>query len=292
MKYLLSLAALLAIFGCAKEKPAEAPPTTTTAAETTTTAAETQPAPQTPQSAVTLAAGAPIPGTGVLLWLSADDAVAKDGKFQSWQNASVPNVPAKALHDDRLPAVVPNAINGHAAVRFDGTDQQLMTNVSIAPAQMPEGTVVSVFRSATSEATPFRKLYGDDNGGYDRAAGLDDRGSGKNYTVFTGNGVEGYFQLVANTTYVTVDEYSSNEFSGWVNGAPAITKAAAAWGANPDDALPNLYLGGTGTAYGEFWNGDLVEIIVYARKLSDAERTQVVDYLAKKYGVPLPAPAN
>jgi hypothetical protein len=287
MKYLLPLATLLVVFGCAKEKTAEAPPATTTTAETTTTAAETQPPPAAPQTAITLPAGAPIPATGVLLWLSADDAVAKDGKLQAWQNAGVPNVTAKALHDDRLPAVVPNAINGHAAVRFDGTDQQLMTNISIAPARMPEGTVVSVFRSATSDASPLRKLYGDDNGGYDRAAGLDDRASGKNYTVFTGNGVEGYFQLVANTTYVLVDEYSPNEFSGWVNGAPAITKAAAAWGATPDDALPNLYLGGTGTVYGEFWNGDLAEIIVYARKLSDAERAQVVDYLAKKYGVTL-----
>src|ERR1051325_10796326 len=283
MKYLLPLATLLLFFGCAKEKTAEAPPAPTTQ-ETTTPAAETQPPPLQPQHPITLPAGAPIPANGVLLWLAADDAVAKDGgKFQSWQNV-------KALHNDQLPAVVPNAINGHAVVRFDGTDQQLMANISIAPAQMPEGTVISVFRSATADASPLRKLYGDDNGGYDRAAGLDDRAEGKNFTVFTGNGVEGYFQLAANTTYVLVDEYASNEFSGWVNGAPALTKVAAAWGANPDDALPNLYLGGTGTSYAEYWNGDLAEVIVYARKLTDAERAQVVGYLAKKYGVAITSP--
>lgn len=281
MKYLLCLATLLVAFGCAKEKTADT--ITTTAAETTTTAAETQPPPVQPQNPITLPAGAPIPANGVLLWLAADDAVAKDGKFQSWQNV-------KAVHDDQLPAIVPNAINGHAVVHFDGTDQQLMTSTSIAPAQMPEGTVITVFRSTTADASPLRKVYGDDNGGYDRAVGLDDRAPGKNFTVFTGNGVEGYFQLAANTTYILVDEYASNEFSGWVNGAPALTKVAAAWGGNPDDALPNLYLGGTGVNYAEYWNGDLAEILVYARKLSEAERAQTVDYLAKKYGVAIAPP--
>jgi hypothetical protein len=46
-----------------------------------------------------------------------------------------------------------------------------------------------------------------------------------------------------------------------------------------------MYLGGTGTVFSEYWSGDLAEIIVYARKLSDAERVQVEDYLAQKYGV-------
>jgi hypothetical protein len=277
MKHLLPLATLLVVFGCAKEKTAEAPPPAT--AETTTTAAATQPlaAAAPPQATMTLAADAPIPGTGVLLWVRADDAVAKDGKLQSW-----PNV--KPAHDDQLPAVVPNALNGHSVVRFDGTDQMLMSNVDIGPKRMPEGTVISVFRSATADASPLRKLYGDDNGSYDRAAGLDDRAAGKNYTLFTGIGVEGYLQLTANTTYIAVDEYSPKEFNGWINGAATLAKTPADWG---EDALPDLYIGGTGTVYQEFWNGDLAEMIVYARKLSDAERTKVEDYLAQKYGVTL-----
>ena len=71
------------------------------------------------------------------------------------------------------------------------------------------------------------------------------------------------------------------------NGKKMLDKVAATWGANPEDALPNLYIGGTGTSYHEPWQGDLAEIIVYARMLSDQERMQVEDYLAKKYGVAL-----
>jgi hypothetical protein len=48
-----------------------------------------------------------------------------------------------------------------------------------------------------------------------------------------------------------------------------------------------IYIDGTGTSFNQFWKGDIAEMIVYARVLSDAERAKVEDYLAKKYGVTL-----
>ena len=87
--------------------------------------------------------------------------------------------------------------------------------------------------------------------------------------------------LKADQAYVTTDQFTKTDFSGWVNGAAGPQKIAAAW----EDALPNLYIGGTGDSYHEPWQGDLAEMIVYARVLTDRERMQVEDYLAKKYGV-------
>ncbi len=282
MKYWLPVALILSL-ACAKKENVEPPAVATE----TTPAPSTQapaPAPVPTQTAATLPAGSPIPTSGVLLWLSADDAVAAatDGKLRSWQNTLVPAANATPRHADRPPAVVANAVNGHAVIRFDGTDQTLMSNVDIGPTRMPEGTIVTVLRSTTAEPSPLRKIYGNDNGGYDRAVGLDTRGRDKNFTLFKGSGVEGYFKLQPDTTYIVVDQYSPKEFSGWVNGNAALTNVAANW---QDDALPNLFIGGTGTVYNEFWSGDLAEILVYARKLSDAERLQVEDYLGQKYGV-------
>jgi len=284
MKYALLLALLLLSFACAKRESVEAPPATT---ETTAPAPSTQPAPPNTapaQATVTLPADAPIPKSGVLLWLAADDALASatEGKVRSWQNARVPNVTATAHQADHPPAVVANALHGHAVVRFDGTDQMLMTTIDIGPARMPEGTIITVFSSTTADASPLRKVYGNDNGGYDRSIGLDDRAPGINFTLFNGTYVIGYFPLAANTPYLAVDEYSRNEFSGWVNGTAALTKSAAEW---QDDALPNLFIGGSGTVFNEYWSGDVAEMIVYARKLSDEERKQVEDYLGQKYGV-------
>jgi hypothetical protein len=284
MKYVLTVALMLVFVGCRKEESVQ-PPSTTTAPETQPVAAapaQQQPVAQ-PQATVTLAADSPIPASGVLLWLRADDAAASapGGKLQTWQNPLVPNASATAAKPGQLPAVVAGAMNGHAVVRFDGTDQMLMTTIDIGPKRMPEGTVITVLRSVTADKTPFRKIYGNDNGGFDRAAGLDDRAE-KNFGLFTGMGVAPYFDLQPNTTYVLVDEYSPTKFSGWVNGNVAASNLETNW---YEDALPNLYLGGTGNVFAEYWNGDLAEILVYARKLSDAERVQVEDYLGQKYGV-------
>jgi hypothetical protein len=274
----LCLAALIA---CKKkeEAPLAPPQPVATQAQPATT---TTVSPVTPQPTVTLAAGAPIPAAGIGLWLVADDAKpGADGKVASWSNAAVAGVTATADKPELQPSVVASALNGHAVVRFDGERNMLMTNVDISPARMPEATVFAAFNSKAEASSPLRKLYGDDNGGYDRAVGLDSRGGDKNYTVFTGGGVQGYFTLKANETYVTADQFTKTEFSGWVDGKATLTKVAGSWG----DALPNLYIGGTGTSYNEPWQGDLAEIVVYGRVLTDQERMQVEDYLGKKYGV-------
>jgi hypothetical protein len=288
MTWMVLLICLAIFSSCKKKEEAAEPPPTST--ETKTTATTTTAASST-QTTVTLPAGAPIPATGVALWLVADDAKGDaTGKLASWSNAAVAGVTATAEKPELEPTVVPKALNGHAVVRFDGEQNMLMTNVDISPARAVDVTVFAVFNSKIDAASPYRKLYGDDNGGYDRAAGLDDRaGEGKNYTVFTGKGVGGYFALKANATYVTADQFTKADFSGWVNGTPGPQKIEANW----DEALPNLYIGGTGTSFHEPWQGDLAEMIVYARTLTDQERMQVEDYLAKKYGVQItrtPAP--
>lgn len=288
MKSLLAIASALLLLQCAK-KEADAPPAPAPVSETQPASEPAPPPAAAAQPTATLPTGAPIPASGVLMWLTGDDAAAqaKGGKVQSWTNAAVANVAATPVHPDSLPAAVPNALNGHAVVRFDGTDQMLQTTIDIGPARMPEGTIITVIRSATAAAAPLRKIYGSDNGGYDRAIGLDTRGGERNFALFTGSDCTGYFKLATDTVYVIVDEYSPKEFSGWVNGAATLAKTKAAWS---DDALPNMYLGGTGTVYAEYWNGDIAEVIVYGRKLSDSERMQTEDYLAAKYGVTITRP--
>ena len=279
----------LTVVSCKKKEEAVAPQPAAPAPAATTSSAATSTAPKgpTPIPNVPLAAGAAIPGTGLALWLTGDDAVksAVAGRVASWTNPLVPNVSASAREANAQPSVAASAVNGHAAVRFDGEANMLMTNIDISPASWPDVTVITVFSSVTDAPNPLRSVYGDDNGDYDRSAGLDDRsGDGKNYVVFVGDqGVAGYFALKANQLYLSTDQYTASELKGWIDGKPALTRPETHWG----EALPNLYIGGTGTSFNQFWKGDIAEMIVYARVLTDAERTQVEDYLAKKYGVTL-----
>jgi hypothetical protein len=277
----------LALASCRKKEEPPTPQPAAPAPVATTSSAAPAPKGPTPIPSVPLAPNAPIPGNGLALWLTGDDAInsAAGGKVASWTNSLVPNVSASSKEPTAQPSVSANVINGHAAVRFDGEANMLMTNIDISPASWPDVTVITVFNSATEVKNPLRSVYGDDNGDYDRSAGLDDRsGDANNYVIFAGDrGVAGYFALKPNQTYLSTDQYTATEFKGWVDGKPALTRSETHWG----EALPNMYIGGTGTSFNQFWKGDIAEMIVYARVLTDAERTQVENYLAKKYGVTL-----
>jgi hypothetical protein len=160
--------------------------------------------------------------------------------------------------------------------------------MSIDAEAAPELTVISVWSSATADKNPLRKLYGSDDGGYDRAAGIDDRAAdGSNYTVFAGSGgVTGIFTFAANTTNLTIENYANKKLNTWVNGAAAKSNINAEY-----DHMPNhLYIGGTGHTYTESWKGDLAEMLIYKRTLTDDERKKVEDYLGAKYGVKLTRP--
>jgi hypothetical protein len=288
MKRTAIFAVLLALAAC--RKPAEAPATTSSepvappAAETTATTATTAAYVPPPDVSV---ANAPVPTSGLSLWLRADSGVTAgaDGKVSSW---AVEGSSVKAVADspEKQPNVVQNAIGGKPAIHFDGGANVLEANIDIDPAVSPELMVISVFTSETDKPSPLRKLYGADDGGYDRAAGLDDRAEGMNYTVFGGSGgVVGILKLAANTPYLTVDSYDQPKklLNVWVNGAPAKQNFAIDHGA----CLPKFYIGSTGPVYHEPWLGNVAEMLVYRRILTDDERKKVEDYLAAKYGLKL-----
>jgi hypothetical protein len=289
MKRIALFAAIFVLAAC--RKPAEVPATTSSepvappaAAQTDTTATK---APYVPPADVNVA-NAPVPTSGLSLWLRADSGVTAGagGKVSAW---AVEGSAVKAVADspEKQPNVVQNAIGGKPAIHFDGGANMLETNINIDPAVSPELTVISVFTSDTDKPSPLRKLYGADDGSYDRAAGLDDRATPpNNYTIFGGGaGVVDIMKLAANMPYLTVDSYDQPKklLNVWVNGAPAKQNFAIDHGA----CLDKFYIGGTGTVYHEPWLGNVAEMLVYRRILTDDERKKVEDYLAAKYGLKL-----
>ncbi|HEV7921512.1 MAG TPA: hypothetical protein VGR02_12060 [Thermoanaerobaculia bacterium] len=273
--------ALLLLAACGR-KP-ETPVTEST--ETVPPATASTPPMQVETPGLVSVAGAEVPTNGLSLWLRADALVTTgpENTVTMWKSPN--NMQATQTAAGRQPRLYPNAINGHAAVRFDGDDDMLEANLNIDPAVVPDATVIAVFNSRVAESSPLRKLYGQDDGDYDRAAGLDDRASeGKNYAVFAGGaGVVGEFTLAANTTYLTVDGWGAKTFNGWVNGKKMLDNREA----SNQHGLPHLYIGGTGTVFSEPWAGDVAEMLVYSRALTDAERMSIEDYLSKKYGIAL-----
>ncbi|HEX9984795.1 MAG TPA: hypothetical protein VGF69_16150 [Thermoanaerobaculia bacterium] len=224
----------------------------------------------------------PIPVDGVALWLTGDDALtqATRGKLSSW-TGRIAGITASTETATAQPTVMPAKANGHAVVRFDGLDDMLATNVDFSPQGMPQATVFAVFSSNTASATPLRKLYGNDDGNFDRGVGLDPRAIETNYGFFTGEGVSKYFTLEPRRYYLTADEYTRTGFSGWVDGRRTVIDTPTRWG----ETQLMLHIGGTGPTWFEPWQGDIAEMIVYNRSLSNAERKEVEKYLTEKYAI-------
>src|SRR5260221_12482214 len=281
-----ALAATL-VFSCRKkEEPAPvAPPPVTTSS----VAAPAPPATVAPATATVpdvALAHAPMPTNGLELWLRGDYGVTADAtrEVSSW---AVEGSPLKGGVKDpaESPSLVAAAINGKPAVRFDGEHNMLEVPMNIGAVVSPELTVISVWSSATADKSPLRKLYGADDGGYDRAAGIDDRAAdGSNYTVFAGSGaVAGIFTFAANTPTLTIESYANKKLNAWVNGAVAKANIDAEYGPMPD----TFFIACTGPVYHGQWKGDLAEMLVYKRTLTDDERKKAEDYLAGKYGLKL-----
>lgn len=227
-----------------------------------------------------------VPIEGALLWLQADCGVqsGSDGEVRDWASI-VGSLHATPSATFRQPALESDGLAGHAAIRFDGSFDRLDVDLNIHPATYPELTVVTVFASDVEDPAILRKLYGADDGDYDRTVGLDPRApNGMNYTIFGGQSeVEGYFTLSAETPYLTVDSFRSGFFDGWVNGAETVAGIEVIYG----EGLPKFYLGGTGTVFLEPWEGTIAEMLVYGRSLTSEERMEVEDYLAAKYQLTL-----
>ena len=228
-----------------------------------------------------------VPADNLLLWLRADCGTETDsnGSITQWKSG-VGSLSATSLDASQQPRLVSDAHSGQPTIRFDGENDQLAVDLDIHPAARPNLTVVAVFSSETAEGNPLRKLYGADDGDYDRTAGLDDRAlGGQNFVIFGGvvTGVIGYFRLDAGTSYLTVDSYAGAVFDGWTNGRATLSAAAVDHGQGPS----TFFVGGTGTTFSEPWKGTIAEILVFGRSLSDPERIAVEDYLAGRYNLSL-----
>jgi hypothetical protein len=276
-------------FGCQKkETPAPAASAQETVPSVATTATTTTVATPTGTFADVKLDSAPVPTSGLQLWLRADYGVtATEGKVTSWA-VEGSSLKAEAKDPAESPSIVAKAINGKPALRFDGDHNMLEVPMSIDAEAAPELTVISVWSSATADKNPLRKLYGADDGGYDRAAGIDDRASdASNYTVFAGSGgVVGIFTFAPNTANLTIENYANKKLNTWVNGAAAKSNIDAEYDHMPD----HLYIGGTGHSYTESWKGDLAEMLIYKRTLTDDERKKIEDYLGAKYGAKITRP--
>jgi hypothetical protein len=242
---------------------------------------------------------------GIKLWLDASDVNAtgsnslSDGSLVSvWKDKSGAVNDATILAGESGGQIYGNQINGKSVVRFNRTNDGVgsvyqVNGVDIRAATNPQVTMFTVYKQGAHTQGQPQALWGNDDGNWDRffySSWDGDNGIASlgpvnpTFVAVPGSGVTNSLRLMTAVYDGTV--------TGNTNTGPSLGSAIYFNGAvvttftdhtDPLNAQPNLRIGWDGDN-GAF-NGDIAEMIVYNRKLSDCEIQTVNQYLSTKYGV-------
>lgn len=228
------------------------------------------------------------------LWLRADRGVfsdagqtaASDGQLvQQWNDQSGNGNNAMQNLAASRPVFTTNGFNGFPALNFSLMPTFLNAMLDISPGAMPNVTVITVssYTAFAGGATPFSKLWGNDDGGYDRTIGFDPRANPGPFSYFTGSGVADFPFIVGTPTpgepFLSAAIYTPTTFTGSLQGVEGALNTPVSNG----NGLSQFTIGAINNLGIEPWSGNIVELIVYDTALSLSQRVNIENYLSAKY---------
>ncbi len=230
--------------------------------------------------------GLSVPAAGMTTWLRADNTVVSQGSVQVWTDSSGNGNDATQDDSSKRPLLVPNAIGGQAVLRFDGNDDFLLLPDLMAGAV--EGEVFAVVK-ATFDSAPNTSYF---NGYGLWRFGSDDVGyEGDSLFPSTSGTVSESF---GRTSAVTVGDLGDSLVEANLYN---VLSAPDFWSVRLNGSLEYVSqdnivafrsdpsVGNGSTNYGKSFRGDVAEVIVYNRRLTDEERDGVSSYLRMKYSL-------
>ncbi len=237
---------------------------------------EPQPEPEPSAPPAPVSSLLSLPQENLVLHLDA----AHDFSEGVWLDQSGAEHHAEQPNPDRRPQVLDNAVGGHPALAFDGENDVLVSSLDINPDVNPDITVFMVFDSRIGDRV-HRKLFGHDNGGFDRAVGLDSR-SGKNLVFFGGSRgrTTSIVDIEADQWYLLTMMYTRDSASAWINGE----QVADAVRVNNGRGESVTMIGNGGAGSSEWW-GSIAEMVVYSADLPASQRQAIETALLDKYGL-------
>jgi hypothetical protein len=243
-----------------------------------------------------------VPGLGLYWWLKADAVTLNGATVSSWNDSGPNNWPATQATVANQPTYVASnsAANNKPTISFNGTTNILATaNNAVPLTGYADLTIFAVAAGSSATAT----IGGPNNHGGDDHTMLRFIENGGAW----GNGLFNIVQQGVNVWYAAGTNHPNSAYNrtataAWmvydntrdqtgagletwrINGATVATNPSFA-GA-PGSATILNENGGVNIgawAGGSCWAGDIAEIIIYNRALSDSERQAVEAYLTAKY---------
>jgi alpha-tubulin suppressor-like RCC1 family protein len=225
------------------------------------------------------ASTADIPGAGLKLWLNTETGidVAPNMPVTTWVDQSAARNSAVQGAGFSPPLLRPNIVSGKPVVRF-GTANSLLNGGALV-----SGTDCSIFAVVSPDGVATGPVLSRPANYY---LGT---GAGGNFTTLYGNGTawndsQPHGVHLPAGQFNILESINNGTDSAYLNGLLVESRPS------PMTATTGGYvLGGS-------WTGDVAEILVYDRALSDTERVIVENYLNRRYGcipsAPTAVPAN
>jgi hypothetical protein len=240
----------------------------------------------------------PIPENGLVLRLRADAGVDKDeaGRVRAWRDArshASPDQPRPASAVDRRPHAdqpvsqfqpiwIADAGHGRPAIRFDGSGTFLHVDRQLLSSQ--QFTIIAVVRDAGGDA--HREIVSNWNG----QAG--------NSTTSVFLGLTGRNRVRLSDDFVAGELDRPNEWfclAGVARDSEAVLYQNDLQIARRPSPLSQRNLstryviGQQGNINGEFWNGEIAELLVYDQALDERDLRRLTTSLGQQYRLPVQA---
>ncbi len=241
-----------------------------------------------------------IPADSLALWLRSDLGVSTSNGtlITGWNDLSPKSNNVGIAPGISQPSLVNNAVNGLPAIRFDGTNDFLTSSKNLDVRNGPSIFIVAK-NAVRKDVNAFIKIsatHTQVNSHMDFYWQAGSSGNGN--LVYAANRPASGFGGLAkariypnvgtvNTYYLASCVVPSNiDASGYFNGDSLINSTDNGTGVFLAQGTDRAQIGVLPPT-GSFLNGDIAEMIVYNRPLSQTERIQVETYLANRYNLPL-----
>lgn len=232
----------------------------------------------------TAAVNSPLPTEGLVLHLSADAGVGLDaeGRVQQWMDQSNGVHHASQAVAGQRPLLVKDAFRGHPALRFDGQRQFLKLAGQVVTSSSVEIFAVVTDRAKTSA---HREIFSNWNGATGNSVTSLFLGMTGPDTVRLSDDFSGVGNVLRRDEPFVLSAHSGPSGTAvYQNGRELASRKQPL---SPRNLKTDYVVGQQGNIDGEYWIGDLAELVVYDRELAPAEREAVNRRLAGKYGLSL-----
>lgn len=208
-----------------------------------------------------------------------------DGRVAEWRDLSGHQHHALQGVAKRRPRVVRDAFAGQAALSFDGRGEFLHVEGKLL--EEAHCTIVAVVNDRALSG--HREIISNWNGAAGNATtsvflGLTGERSVRFSDAFS---VEGK-HVRREDPFIITALNGNGEVMLTINGQMQGTAPSEL---PPRDLSTNWVIGQQGNIDGEYWHGEIAEIRVYDRALSEAERASIARELSDRYSISLPDPA-